>query len=71
MKTSRSAYARAAVIHERAARLHDQVAEAALRTGDLGRADAARVIAEKERVAARKAREREAAAVAAIVSLGL
>jgi hypothetical protein len=57
-------YAHAAEIHERAALLHDEAAERARVVGDGELEASERDVAEKERKAARRARDREASLAA-------
>jgi hypothetical protein len=71
MKTCRSTYARAFKVHERAAQLHDEAAERARLCGDAELEAIERGFAEKERRAAKNARERDASTVGILVSLGL
>jgi hypothetical protein len=71
MRTCRDTYARAVQVHERAAQSHDEAAERARALGDVELEAVEREFADKERRAARKARERDATTVAVFVSLGL
>jgi hypothetical protein len=71
MKNCRSTYARAAEVHERAARSHAEAAERARLAGDTDLESVERGFAEKERKAAKNARDRDASTVGALVSLGL
>ena len=70
-ETCQSPYARAAELHERAGRSHDEAAGAARLAGDVERELSEREFAEKERKAAQNARNRDASFVGAFVSLGL
>jgi hypothetical protein len=71
MRTCRDTHARAVEVHERAARLHDEAAERARAVGDVELEAVEREFADKERRAAKHARERDATTVAMLVSLGL
>jgi hypothetical protein len=71
MRTCRSTYARAAKVHERAAQMHDQAAERARLAGSADLEAVEREFAEKERRAAKNARDRDASTVGVLVSLGL
>jgi len=67
----REAHARAATGHERAAQRHVEAAERARLAGNDKLEAREREFAAKERKAAKRARTREAAAIASIVALGL
>jgi hypothetical protein len=71
MRTCRSTYARATKVHERAAQMHEEAAERARLAGDGELEAVERAFAEKERRAAKNARERDASTVGVLVSLGL
>ena len=71
IKCRENADARAAATHKRAASLHDEAAKQAHLVGDIELEARERQFAAKERKAAKRARAREASAVAALVALGL